>query len=282
MTQLPMTNQPPLKLLILGAHPDDAEFHAGGLATIYRRLGHQVKFISLTNGAAGHHLHFGDKLVSIRFAEAQRAAELIGAECEVWEHPDGELLPSLELRRQVIGEIRRYRPSLILTHRTNDYHPDHRAVGNVVRDACYMIGVPAIVPDVPVVEQTPVVAFMPDRFTKPTPLAGDVVVDVTNEIDTIVAMLACHVSQVFEWLPHNLGIASQVPPEDSARRQWLHGWYLNHLRPAADRYRSELIKTYGPVRGSQIQYAEAFEISEYAAPLDAAARTRLFGFVSAC
>lgn len=274
-----MTEHAPLRLLILGAHPDDAEFHAGGLATIYRRLGHRVKFISLTNGQAGHHLRFGEELVAIRFAEAQRAAELIGAECEVWEHPDGELLPTLELRRQVIGEIRRFRPDLILTHRTNDYHPDHRAVGHVVRDACYMIGVPGIVPDLPVVERTPVVAFMPDRFTKPTPLAGDVVVDVSGEIDTIVSMLACHASQVFEWLPHNLGVATQVPGEELARRQWLRDWFLAYLAPAAQRYRAELIKAYGPVRGSQIQYAEAFEISEYAAPLDAAARSRLFGFV---
>ncbi|MBL9124864.1 MAG: PIG-L family deacetylase [Planctomycetaceae bacterium] len=274
-----MPGRAPLRLLILGAHPDDAEFHAGGLATIYRRREHLVKFVSLTNGAAGHHQRFGPELVAIRFAEAQRAAELIGAECDVWDYPDGELVPTLELRRQVIAEIRRYQPDLILTHRTNDYHPDHRAVGHVVRDACYMIGVPAIVPEVPVVARTPVVAYLPDRFTKPTPLAGDVVVDVSGEIETIVAMLACHESQVFEWLPFNLGIADQVPPDDAGRRRWLRDWFANYLRPAAERYRSELIRAYGPVRGSQVRYAEAFEISEYAAPLDAAMRERHFGFV---
>lgn len=272
-----MPGHEPLRLLILGAHPDDAEFHAGGLAAIYRRLGHAVKFVSLTNGEAGHHERFGPELVATRWAESQAAAELIGAECEVWDHPDGQLLPSLDLRWQVIGEIRRYRPDLILTHRTNDYHPDHRAVGHVVRDASYLIGVPGIVPEVPFLRRLPVIAYLPDRFYKPTPLVGDVVIDVTAELDTIVGMLSCHASQVFEWLPFNRGILDQVPDGAAARQGWLRSWYLPLLRPTADRYRAELIATYGPIRGSQIEYAEAFEISEYAAPLDGQARRRLFG-----
>jgi LmbE family N-acetylglucosaminyl deacetylase len=269
----------PLKLLILGAHPDDAEFHSGGLAAIYRKLGHLVRFVSLTNGEAGHHECFGPELVNIRWAEAQAAAEVIGAECAVWDHPDGQLLPNLALRWQVIAELRRYAPDLVLTHRTNDYHPDHRAVGHVVRDASYLITVPAIVPEAPICRRVPVVAYLPDRFAKPTPLAGDVVIDVTGEIEAILGMLACHRSQVFEWLPFNRGLLDQVPRGEAAKMDWLRAWYLPMLRPAADRYRSELIAAYGPVRGSAIEYAEAFEVSEYAAPLDAAQRRRLFGFV---
>lgn len=276
-----MPAREPLKLLILGAHPDDAEFHAGGLATLYRRHGHRVKFISLTNGQAGHHDRFGPELVAIRRAEAQAAAGVIGAECEVWEHPDGQLLPSLALRWQVIAELRRYAPDLVLTHRTNDYHPDHRAVGHVVRDASYLMTVPGIVAEVAVSRNLPVIAYLPDRFTKPAPLAGDVVIDVTSAIETILGMLACHRSQVFEWLPFNRGELDQVPPAEADKMGWLRQWYLPLLRPTADRYRAELIAAYGPVRGSTIEYAEAFEVSEYAAPLDEAERRRLFGFVQA-
>lgn len=237
--------------------------------------------VSLTNGDAGHHQRSGPELADIRRAEAGRAAQVIGAESAVWKHGDGRLEPTLELRWQVIREIRTFAPDLVLTHRTNDYHPDHRAVGNVVRDASYLVTVPAVCPDVPALARDPVVAFMPDRFTKPYPLVGDVVLDVGPCVPTVVDMLACHASQVFEWLPYNQGIADQVPTDQPARRAWLTAWYLDWLRPQANRYRGELIAQYGPAHGSAIEYAEVFEVSEYATPLDAAARQRLFGFLYA-
>lgn len=268
----------PLRLLIVGAHPDDAEFHAGGLAVIYRSLGHVVRFLSVTCGDAGHHQMSGPPLARRRRDEAAAAAAIIGAECEVWQHADGQLESTLELRWQVIALLRRFAPDLVLTHRTNDYHPDHRAVGHVVRDASYLVTVPAIVSEAPALKRDPVVAYLPDRFTRPNALRGDVVVDVGEQIETIVDMLACHASQVFEWLPYNRGVLHQVPRDERQRRAWLRGWYLGYLRLQADRYRTELISTYGDVRGAAIEYAEVFEISEYAAPLDAAARQWLFPF----
>jgi LmbE family N-acetylglucosaminyl deacetylase len=270
-----MTNSPP-RLLFLVAHPDDAEFHGGGLAAIHAELGHPVKFVSLTNGDAGHHVLSGPPLAVRRRDEAIAAARRIGAAAEVWEHHDGRLVPSLELRWQVVREIRTFAPDLVLTHRTNDYHPDHRAVGQVVRDASYLVTVPALVPDAPCLARDPVVVYLPDRFTKPTPLAGDVVLDVGSRVETIVDMLACHRSQFFEWLPFNRGVPDEVPADEAGRLQWLRDWYLGLLRPQADRYRAELIARYGPQRGAAVEYAEVFEISEYASPLNAAARERLF------
>lgn len=264
------------RLLILVAHPDDAEFHAGGLATIYRRRRHRVKMVTLTNGDAGHHKISGFELAERRKREAAAAAAVIGAEVEVWNNPDGRLEPTLELRGQVIREIRTFEPDLVLTHRTNDYHPDHRAVGDVVRDACYLVTVPSLVPDAPALRRDPVVAFLPDRFTKPAPLSGDVVVGVDQHVETIVEMLACHASQFFEWLPYNKGVAEQVPEGEAARRQWLRDWYLGYLRSQTDRYRDELVARYGEQRGRQVEYAEVFEISEYAAPLTADSREHLF------
>ncbi len=273
--------QPPerLKLLILGAHPDDAEFHAGGLATRYRQFGYKVKMVSVTNGDAGHHETFGPPLAEIRRAEATAAARVIGATYEIWDNHDGQLQPTLEVRRQVIRCIRSVAPDLILTHRTNDYHPDHRAVGQLVQDASYMVTVPSIERDVPILTRDPVVAYLPDRFTKPYPLAADVVVDVTDQFETIVDMLACHRSQVYEWLPFNTGTADTLPADETARRTWLAQWYAALVRPNTDRYRDALIATYGSKRGQAIQFAEVFEISEYASPLDADARRRLFPFL---
>jgi N-acetylglucosamine malate deacetylase 1 len=269
----------PLRLLILGAHPDDAEFHAGGLAAIYRSLGHVVRFVSVTNGDAGHQQVSGATLAERRQAEAETAAAIIGADFEVWPNADGCLEPTLDVRWQVVAALRRFAPDLVLTHRMDDYHPDHRAVGHAVRDASYLVTVPALVPDVPALKRDPVVAYLPDRFTRPNPLRGDVVLDVGDQVDSIVAMLACHASQVFEWLPYNRGVLDQVPAADRERRAWLRGWYLDHLRPQADRYRRELIAAYGPESGAAVEYAEVFEISEYAAPLDEATRRRLFPFV---
>ena len=197
----------------------------------------------------------------------------------MWQHHDGRLEATLDLRWQVIRELRTFAPDLVLTHRDNDYHPDHRACGHVVRDASYLVTVPAIVPDVPILRHAPVIAYLPDRFTRPNPLRGDVVVDVEGELEKIVDMLVCHRSQVFEWLPFNRGALDEVAADEPSRRQWLRDWFLAYLRPQADRYRQELIDAYGPARGEAICYAEIFEISEYAAPLDAKAYKRLFPFL---
>ncbi len=268
-----------LRMLIIGAHPDDAEIHAGGLASIYRQLGHEVKFLSVTNGDAGHFRMSGPELATRRKAELAASGAVIGATTEVWNNHDGQLLPTLELRWAVIRELRTYKPDLVLTHRPDDYHPDHRAVGNVVRDASYMVTVPTVVPDVPILTKDSVVAYMPDRFTKPYPLQGDVVIDIGDKIETVVDMLTKHVSQVFEWLPFNQQILDKLPPDVAGKRAWLRGWYLDRIRPQADRYRQQLISTYGQARGQAVEWAEAYEISEYASPLDAAARKRLFGFL---
>ena len=264
-------NHKPLRLLIIGAHPDDADAHAGGLAALYAREGHEVKMISLTNGEAGHHEKYGPALVKIRRTEAAASGRVIGADYEVWDFPDGRLEPTLEVRARVIREIRLFQPDLVLSHRTNDYHPDHRAAGHTVRDASYLLTVPAIEPEVPILRQPPVIAYLGDQFTKPYPLQADIVVDVGEVLDTIISMLACHESQFFEWLPFNKGTEDSVPSQKEARHHWLFDWWVTErLGPTAQRYRDRLIEIYGPQRGSAVEVAEAFEISEYGASLPSA------------
>jgi LmbE family N-acetylglucosaminyl deacetylase len=270
----------PLRLLILGAHPDDAEYHAGGLAAIYREAGHAVKMVSVTNGESGHFRVSGKELADIRRGEARAAGEVIGAPYEVWEYPDGRLQPTIEVRERIIRELRTFRPDLVLTHRQNDYHPDHRAVGQAVQDASYLVTVPPICPDVPILRRDPVVGYLPDLFTRPAPLRADVVIDVTDRIETIVRMLAAHRSQFFEWLPYNDRRLEEVPATESEKRDWLRHWYEKKIAIFANRYRNELVAEYGPDHGQAIAFCEIFEISEYAAPLDEAARRRLFWFLT--
>jgi len=266
----------PVRLLILGAHPDDAEYHAGGLASLHCRRGSTVRIVSVTDGSAGHHELSGAELAAVRREEAAAAGAVIGAEYHVWEFPDGRLQATLELRERMIREIRTFEPDLVLTHRTCDYHPDHRAVGQAVQDASYMVTVPPIAPDVPALERDPVVAYLPDLFTRPAPLAADVVLDVTDQVDTIVSMLACHRSQVFQWLPFNQGILDQVPDDETARIAWLRNWLKVQIGDRAERYRDPLAAELGPRRAAAVEFCEVYEISQYAAPLTAELRPRLF------
>jgi len=253
-----------LRILVFGAHPDDAEFHAGGLLVRHARAGNRVRLVSLTDGAAGHHRLDRSALRARRVAEASSAAQRIGCEAVVWDNADGELTASLDVRRRVIAEMRTFRPDLVLTHRIHDYHPDHRATGELVRDACYMARVPSVVPDVPALPHDPVVASMWDGFRRPGPFAADVVVPVDDVFAEMVAALDCHGSQVYEWIPHTMGIEAQVPSDAPARREWLTRFAGRRPAAIAQRYRAELAAVLGEARAAGVRYAEAYEISEYA------------------
>jgi LmbE family N-acetylglucosaminyl deacetylase len=268
-------------LLVIGAHPDDAEYKAGGLAALYRRGGHEVRFVSVTDGGAGHHLAPGPDLVRRRRAEAEAAAATVGLRYDVWDHPDGGLEPSLARREQVIRLVRSFRPDLVLTHRPNDYHPDHRATAQLVQDAAYLLTVPAVCPDTPHLRRDPVIAYLSDDFTHPYPFDPTVVLDVADVWAEKVAMHHAHASQFYEWLPYNGGYEAEVPATDEARRAWLSGRLAALSARLADRFRDRLFETYGPVRGAHVTFVEAFEGSEYGAPLDEAARARLFPFLPA-
>lgn len=267
------------RLLIFGAHPDDAELNAGGLMHLYRQRDWPVKVISATNGQSGHHTAHGPGMATRRAAELKASCATIGAEAEAWEHVDGYLLPSIELRLQIIREIRTFRPDLVLTHRTIDYHPDHRALAQAVQDAAYMVTVPAIAPETPHLRVDPVVAFMNDRFTRPSSFTPDVVVEIAS-IEPMVEMMHRHVSQTYEWLPYNWRLPEPPPATDEpGRKAWLREHMIEPIwRGYADRFRPALVAHYGEDRANAATYAEAFEIGEHASPLTDELRARLFPF----
>jgi len=263
------------RLLIIGAHPDDAEYHAGGLATIYRELGRSVRMLSVTDGGAGHFRRTPEELIPMRRQEMADAGAVIGAAYETLGFPDGELLPSIEVRHRIIQEIREFQPDLVLTHRTCDYHPDHRATGQTVQDASYLVTVPLVLPEVPPLFCAPVFASMVDLFTRPARLRVDVILDVENHVDKIAAMLACQRSQVFEWLPYEEGNLDSVPEAEAEQLAWARSWYTKHTATRPGHFRKELIAAFGD-KGNSIQFAEFFEISEYGAEADAERLAVLF------
>jgi LmbE family N-acetylglucosaminyl deacetylase len=255
-----------LKILVVGAHPDDADVRCGGLALKYIAQGHTVKFLSTTNGDTGHHQIGGVELARRRYAEAQAAARMAGlAEYEVLDLHSGELEPSVANRKLIIRIIREYNPDLIITHRPNDYHPDHRYTSQLVQDASYIVTVPNMVALTDFLPRTPKICYMHDRFRKPIPFQPDVVVGIDEVIEKKVQMMHCHESQFYEWLPFNQGIAAQVPVEPEQRKQWLASWRLPYFENLANDYRHVLIELYGETKGREVRFAEAFEGCEYGA-----------------
>ncbi len=272
-------SEQPLRILAIGAHPDDCDLTAGGAAALWKQSGHEVRFVSMTNGESGHHQKSGKELADIRRQEAANAGKVLGIRYDVLDNPDGALTPSLENRKQLIGLIREYGPDLVLTHRPNDYHPDHRYTSLLVCDAAYMVTVPPVVPEVPALRKNPVICYMMDNFQRPYPFSPTVAVDIEPVIEKVVDMLDCHKSQFYEWLPYNKFFPEPPPDDPAARRDWLGKHFRSRIAHYADKYRELLMSTYGPERGPAVRYIQAFEPCEYGSPLTADERWRLFPFL---
>lgn len=251
----------PLRIIAIFAHPDDAESKMGGTAALWAEMGHEVKFVSITNGDAGHQSIGGGVLAKIRRAEAQEAARRLGVkEYVVLDNHDAELLPHLHIRQQVIREIRKWDADIVLGLRTNDYHPDHRYAGVLVMDAAYMVVVPNVTPDTPPLEKNPVFLYMQDRFRFPYPFQHDIVVDIEKTLQKKIDGLDAHTSQMYEWLPWVGGTLDQVPADPAARRAWLaNRWTRPNVTEA---HMPALQKFYGD-KASNVRYVESFEIAEY-------------------
>ena len=169
-----------LNVIIIGAHPDDAEASCG-TAALYVAAGHKVKLVSVTNGDAGHQTMGGKELAKIRKKEARKAAEILGVKYKVLDNHDGELMPTIENRRKVVTAIREFHSDIVITHRLNDYHPDHRNTAQLVLDTAYMVTVPNVCPQTPILKKNPVYLYCSDDFTKPTAFKPDVVIGVRHE-----------------------------------------------------------------------------------------------------
>lgn len=263
----------PLRIIAFGAHPDDCDIDAGGTAALFAGLGHKVKFVAVTNGDAGHQTEGGGALARRRRAEAQESGRRLGIEYDVLDNHDGELVPSLEVRQQIIRKIRQWNADVVLAPRPNDYHPDHRYTGVLVQDAAYMVVVPNVTPDTPPLRKNPVFLYFEDHFQKPAPFRPDIAVAIDEVFDKKVSALDAHVSQVYEWLPWVDGQLDQVPKDAAERKAWLA---KRRDRPVSPVVRASLEKWYGTAKAAQVKHFEAFEICEYGKQPDDSEIRRLF------
>ena len=275
---------------MIGAHQDDNEFNCGGLALRLIKNGHTVQFLSMCNGCGGHHILGPKEITARRAAESAEVARLLGIKYDIWSDMDDcNLVSDLATRKRLIRYIRGFNPDLIIAHRTNDYHADHRASAQLVQDASYILTVPNECPDVPAMRFMPTIMFSEDEFTNPS-FRADIMVDIDSEIDIKLKIADINESQVYEWLPYTYG--EEVPTELDERLKWLYGMeitaettdeeimsagrgYAVLYAKTAARFRQRLIEIYGEEKGSKIRFAEAYEISEYGKPMSEEMRREL-------
>ena len=268
-----------LRIIAFGAHPDDNELKLAGTAAKWAALGHHVKFVSVTNGDIGHWREAGGPLARRRTAEVEAVAKILGITTQVLDLHDGELEPTLANRRTITRLIRDWKADIVLAHRPNDYHPDHRAVGQLIQDASYMVTVPFFCPDTPSLERNPVFLSYQDGFTRPTPFQADIVVSIDDVIDRKLAAVEALPSQFYEGGAN--GGPQLVPSDESGktrRKADVREGFRKRFAGSAGLFRAKLREYYGPERGEKVQYAEAFEVSEYGRRPNAEEIRRLFPF----
>ena len=247
-----------LNIVIVGAHPDDCEFMAGGITARYIEMGHNVTYIVTTNGDAGHHEMDRQTLKKRRKKEACKVSECLGVQYEIMDVHDCHLEPTLKNRETLIRLLRKYQPDLIITHTFEDYHADHRYTAQLVADTAYILNVPLCVPEAPVIRKGVVFCQMSEKPHENIPVS--ILVPIDGYMDK--KRLAFHLndSQVYEWLPwvDNINL-SDIPSEQNDRLEFLRHHWDPRWQEVANNYRMKLDSDLGSDASSHINYIEAIE-----------------------
>jgi N-acetylglucosamine malate deacetylase 1 len=193
-----------VKVLAVGAHPDDLEILCGGTIARFVAEGHSVVMCNASYGDRGSFVHSSEEITHIRMREARQAAEIAGAEHETLGLSDGDVNAGDPLQRRMVADlVRRVKPDLILTHAPADYMVDHNEISKLVFDASFLATLPlyetgapnfSLVAPIYYFDTIMGLGFSPTEF-----------VDVSDHIDTKVAMLEAHESQL-TWLRDHDGV----------------------------------------------------------------------------
>jgi LmbE family N-acetylglucosaminyl deacetylase len=225
----------PSSAMAVVAHPDDIEFSCAGTLARWARSGARISYVLCTSGEVGiaEPGMTKEKASGIREAEQREAAQIAGAQEVIFlREPDGLLQPTLELRKKIVREIRRFRPEVVvcgdptIVWSGDDYinHPDHRAAATAALDAIFpAAGQPNLFQEL---EAEGLTAYKPRKVYVTGWSQTDLFVNITETIDIKVAALKAHRSQMRDWDP------------EPRIKEW-----------AADR-----------ARGKEMMYAEGFRV----------------------
>lgn len=265
-----------LRIIAFGAHPDDAELKAGGVATLWAAQGHKVKFVAMTNGDIGHFKEAGAPLANRRRAEVAECARIFGIETEVLDIHDGELMPTMENRRTVADLIREWQADIVLCHRPYDYHPDHRYTGELVQDAAVVVVAPFFSTNTEPTRKNPVFMFYSDGFKKPYPFDPAIVVDIGAAAEQKWQCIGAMPSQFADEHSWQASYRADIPKDPEAREARILELVQKSNEAVADQYREKLIELYGEEKGKAVRYAEAFELCQYGTQLSTEQLKALF------
>lgn len=252
-----------LRVMVVAAHPDEADMYAGGSAALFAEYGAAVKFLSITNGDAGHYEIGGMQLARRRWEEAQQAARCLGIqEYEVLNEHDGELYPTMAVRNQVIERVRRWAPDVLIGFHPDGWgHPDNRNAGKALADAASFIGIPNVLPNIPAVKKRVLCLWMWDYSTMGIH-RHDLAFDVTQTVEK--KLLACdaHATQFYEFAPWSRGFFHEVPESWEDKRTFILKYWAEFFYTQDSQHES-LVQWYGDERARGIAYAETFQIAPY-------------------
>jgi LmbE family N-acetylglucosaminyl deacetylase len=192
-----------MRVLAIGAHPDDVEVLCAGTLAHYAARGDEVWIAIATKGDVGSPTHTREEIAAIRRAEAEASCRLIGAQL-IWMGFDDEwLFNDRPTRTRFIEAYREARPDVVFTHSPVDYHPDHRAAGQIAIDARIPSAVRLVETEHPALTTIPRLLMM-DTVGR-TDFVPEIYVDITDTFAAKSRMLSCHVSQD-TWLQHLYGM----------------------------------------------------------------------------
>lgn len=270
------SNTEPLRIIAFGAHPDDSELKAGGVAALWAAQGHKVKFVSMTNGDIGHFKEAGAPLAIRRLAEVQECTRILGIETEVLDIHDGELMPTLENRKTVARLIRDWQADIVLVHRPYDYHADHRYTGALVEDAAVLVAAAFFTPDTPPTKKNPIFMYYSDNFQRPYPFEPTIVIGIDEVAEkkwNCIRAMSSQFADADSWGGRTL---PNVPQNAQQRQEYILGIHQKAIAGVANKYRDRLVQLYGQDRGSKFKYAEAFELCQYGSQVSVDELKKLF------
>jgi LmbE family N-acetylglucosaminyl deacetylase len=186
-----------MRVLAVGAHPDDLEILCGGTLAKYAKRGDHVSMAVATNGEVGSPMLAKQEIAEIRRQEAAASAKVIGADFYWMNYPDEFLFSTEHTRLAFLDLVRQDRPDVIITHAPTDYHPDHRTTGGILWDIRVMTTVPNISTEHPPCKQIPEIFYM--ETVAGIDFVPQHYVDIGETFSLKREMLACHKSQSI-WL----------------------------------------------------------------------------------
>jgi LmbE family N-acetylglucosaminyl deacetylase len=259
--QLPTSR--PLRIVAFGAHPDDAELRFAGTAAMFAAKGAKVKLVAMTNGDVGHFAQAGGPLAQRRKAEVEACHKQIGVDTDVFDIHDGELMADLPTRKMVGNVIREYQADIVLSHRPYDYHPDHRAVGQLANDTAVVVAAPFFAPYTPPTPRNPVFLYYYDPFTHPYPFDPILAVGIDSVAQKKWDCISALPSQFGDADSWQARYRTNIPTDEAGRKAALLEAVKQSNADVADKYRDVLVKLYGDQKGRGFKYAEAFELNQY-------------------